>query len=282
MGTHHVCSRSLAGLLFLAALVALCCGGCGKTVSKGGPAFEPAQPEPCIVNSEASAGEPDEGTVAISDEPSADMAEAGVLGYSDPEASEAKCTPPVTEDEGVSEPVGEVGDNYSETMTPSMAYWGEDRMEMIDEESNGETTEGLEWEDDHSGMDEETPYTPEGTEQKYTPKPSGDVEQEYTPEPTGDGNDEDSTVVTPYLDGENETATDGNCVDVTSQGLDSAMMYGMGWVWASDVRLLLNSWLQAIITVANDSDVRPYEAYLPSMPPDAGTGESGIDSEPAP
>jgi hypothetical protein len=282
MGTHHVCSRSLAGLLFLAALVALCCGGCGETVSKGGPAFEPAQSEPCVAGSEASAGESDEGTVSISDEPSADMAEAGVLGYSDPEAGEVGGTAPLTEDECVSEQVGDEGSDDSGTMTPSMVYWGEDRMEMIDEESNSETTEGLESGEYHESMNEETPCTPEGAGQECAPKPTGDMEQEYTPEPAGDGNDEGSTVVTPYFDGENETTTDGNCVDVTSQGLDSTMMYGTSWMWASDVRLVLNSWWQGMITVTNDNEVRSCEAYIPAMPPDAGAGESGNDLEPGP
>jgi hypothetical protein len=196
MGTHHVYSGKLVGQLFLVALVALCCGGCGKTASQGGPAFEPAGPEPCVVHSDGVAGESDEGTVTICDEPGADMAETGVLGYSDPTVTEAVSTPSVPEDEGTPEQEGNKGDNESGTMTPWMANWGEDRVQMIDEGSNGETNEGLESEGNHEGMYEETPCTPDVTQEEYTPKPTGDMEDEYTPEPTGDGNDEGSAVGT--------------------------------------------------------------------------------------
>jgi len=270
MGTQHVYSRNLAGFLFLVALVALFCGGCGKTVSKGGPAFEAASSEPCAVESDGVTGESDEGTLTISDEPSADMTETGVLGYSDPTADEGMSTPTLTEDGCTLEQVGDTYNGCSDKVTPSMANWGEDRMEMMDEESNGEMNEGLESGDYHDGMYEETPWTPEVTD------------QEYTPEPTGDMDDSGSDTVVPYIDGENETTTDGNCVDVPSHGLGTTTMYGMSWMWASDARVVLSSWWQAMIAVADDADARPYEAYIAGMPPDAGTGESGNDSESGP
>ncbi len=84
MGTQHVYSRSLAGFLLLAALVTLTCGGCGRTVSKECPVLEPIWSAPCMSNSDEVARESDQETLAISDEPTANMAGAGVLGYSDP------------------------------------------------------------------------------------------------------------------------------------------------------------------------------------------------------
>jgi hypothetical protein len=266
MGTHHGYRRNLAGLLFLVALVALCCGGCGKTASKGGPAFEPARSEPWIVNSGAVAEEPDDGTVTICDEPSADMAEAGVLGYSDPTASEPMSTPSLTDNGCMFEQMGDTDDGCSEPVTPSMANWGEDRVEMMGEESNGEANEGLESGGYPEGMYDETPWTPEVTE------------QEYTPEPTGDMDDRGSDTVVPYIEGENQTTPDGNCVDVTSDGLGTTTMNGMSWIWANDFRLILNSWWQATITGADDSDTRPYEAYIPGMPPEGDTVASGDDA----
>jgi len=270
MGTHHGYRRNLAGLLFLVALVALCCGGCGKTASKGGPAFEPARSEPWIVNSGAVAEEPDDGTVTICDEPSADMAEAGVLGYSDPTASEPMSTPSLTDNGCRFEQMGDRDDGCSETVTPSMANWGEDRMEMMGEESNGETNEGLESGGYHEGMYDETPWTPEVTEQEYTPEPTSDLDQ--------GGSDPE----VPYMEGENETTPDGNSVDVTSDGLGTTTLNGMNWIWANDMRLVLHSWWQATIAVRDNSEVRPYEAYIPSMPPGVDKSESGTEPEPGP
>ncbi len=84
MGAQHVYSRSLAGLLLLVALVALCGGGCGRTVSQECPILEPIWSAPCLSNSNEVTREPDEKTLTTSDEPTGNMAEAGVLGYSDP------------------------------------------------------------------------------------------------------------------------------------------------------------------------------------------------------
>lgn len=253
MGTQHVYSRKLAGFLFLVALVALCCGGCGKTVSKGGPALEPALSEPCLVNSEGVAGESDEETLTISDEPTGDTAEASVLGYSDAAAGEDMPTPFVTKDGYMSDQIGDTDAGSSETVTPWMGNWGEDRMEVRNEESNVEMNESGEPGDYPDGMYEETPctppvteqeYTPEATgntEEEYTPEPTGDTEQGYTPEPTNDCDNDASNTVVPYLDGENETTIGGDC-----------------------------------------SDVPRYEAYLPSMLRDVDTSESGIGPEPGP
>ncbi len=282
MGTQHVYSRSLAGFLFLVALVALCCGGCGKTVSRGGPAFEPAWSEPCVVNSEGVAGESDEGTLTVSDEPAGDMAEAGVLGYSDPAAGEGMPTPFVTEDGYMPEQIGDADASSSEQVTPWMANWGEDRMEAMDEESNVEMNESGEPGDYQSGMYEETPWTPPVTEQEYTPEPTGDTEGEYTPEPTTDLENDGSDTVVPYLNGENETTTGGGCFDVTSDGFGTATMNGMSWMWANNTRLVLNPWWQAMITGGHEIDVPRYEAYLPGMLRDVDTSESSYDPEARP
>ncbi len=277
METQHVYSRSLAGLLLLVALVALSCGGCGETVSKGGPVLEPVWSAPCLSNSDEFVRGSDEETLTISDEPSGDMAEAGVLGYSDPAANEGMPTPSLAEDEGGWEPVGDTDAGSSEVATPWRANWGEDRMEMINEEPGVEVSEFGEPGDHHNGVYEETPCTPPVTEQEYTPEPTDNTGQEYTPEPAGasereyvaeptggtepeykpeptsdpepeymqepagDGNDAGCDAVGPCLDSENETTTGGNC-----------------------------------------SDVSRYEADLPSALPDGGTSESGTEPEPGP
>ncbi len=84
MGAQHVYSRSLAGLLLLVTLVALCGGGCGRAVSQECPILEPIWSAPCLSNSSEVARKPDEKTLTTSDEPTGNMAEAGVWGYSDP------------------------------------------------------------------------------------------------------------------------------------------------------------------------------------------------------
>jgi hypothetical protein len=57
---------------------------------------------------------------------------------------------------------------------------------------------------------------------------------------------------------------------------------GMSWRWANDVRLLLNSWWQAMITVPRQTEAPRYEAYIPSMASEVETGESGNDGGLAP
>jgi hypothetical protein len=172
-----------------------------------------------------------------------------------------------------------------------MANWGEDWLDVVNEESNVEMNEGGEPGDYHNGMYEETPCTPPVTEQEYTPGPTANAGQEYTPEPTGDTereymseptsdpepecmreptgdtaeecapepttdseNDSSDTAV-PYLDGENETATGGDCFDVTLDGFGTATMNRMNWTWANNVRLVLNSWWQAMVTGGDEIDV---------------------------
>ena len=292
MGTHHVHSRTLAGFLFLVALVALCCGGCGKTFSWEEPRLGPAQPEPSVAGSEGSAGESDKAMVSIPDEPGTDAPEVGVLGYSDPAVSEAACVHARAEDGWMSEQMGDNDDGCTEAATPSMANWGEDRMEMIGEESNGETNDGLEPGDYHEGTYEETSWNPPVTEQEYTPEPTSDTEQEYTleatvdteqeykPEPTGDGNDSGSDVMVPYPDSDNGTTTDGDSADVAANDPTIATLYGMGRQWASKVPLVLESWWEAMVPATNEREAPRYETSIPSMPSDVDTTGSSCNPGP--
>ncbi len=315
MGTQYVYNHSIAGFLLLAALVALACGGCGETVSNGCPVLEPVWSAPCIGNSDEVAQESDEGTVTISDEPNPDRAEAGVLGYSDPEANEAKPTPSLTEDGDTLEQIGDTEAGDSEQGTSWMADWGEDRLDVVNEESNGKINEGGEPGNYHNGMYEETPCTPPvteqeympepvadsgqaytseptndgereympertgGSEEEYRPEPTSDPEQEYMREPAGDGDDAGSDTIVPYLDGEDETTVGGECFDGTSDGLGSVMMNRMNWMWVNNVRLVLNPWWQAMMTGADETDVPRYEADLPSTLGDVDTSGSSCDPE---
>jgi len=266
MGTH-VYSRSLAGLLVLAMVVVLCVWGCGKTVSTGGFTAEPPHPEGCVVGSEGLAEEPGEGTVTISDEPRADVAEASVLGYSDPATRDAMATPALC-GEGCSwEQPGDRSDGYSETVAPWMSSQGEERMEMLDEEPNPEMNEG----DGFVGHDEtpceETPGMPAATE------------EECTPEQTKDVDNGSSETVAPGINGEDETMTDSDSVGVIPDKVGTTSRDDMSWMWMNDVRLIMSNWWQAIVAVENYPDMTPYEGYMASTSYGGDRDESGTDRE---
>jgi len=287
----------------LAALVALCCGGCGKAVSREGPALETPGPQPYAVSSDV-AGEPEEGTVAICDEPSPDMGEAGVWGYADPSGNETMRAASVTEDGYTWGQTGGMGDGCPDKVTPWMANWGEDRLGVMNEESISQMNEGEESDEYVYRRYEETPCTPGTTEpeytpapavdteqeyapgptgdseQKYTPEPGNDTEQEYTPEPAGDGDDSGCDVAGPYLDGENETPSDANSSNGTLEGFGLTTMSDMNWRWTSTMHMFLNSWRQAMITATDETGVSWCEAFLPAMAPEVGRSEPSDDPEP--
>ena len=178
------------------------------------------------------------------------------------------------------EQVGETDYDCSDKGAPWMANWGEDRMEVIGEESKGEMNEGLDCGEYRDAMYGETPCTAEGTEQEYTREPTGDTEEGYLPAPTGDGDDSGSEVVTPYIDGENETPTESNSVEATPDCRANSTKDGMNWMGTDNVRLFLGSWRQTVTAVADETGVSPYGAHIPSMPSAADTGKSGHDPGP--
>lgn len=178
METNHVYSRGLATVLLVVGLVTFCHGQCGTTLYQEGPTCVAPDPGPCVVSQVSDTA--DEATATIWDEPSGDMAEAGILGYSDPTA-EAAPTLVIPEDGGTLEPAEDTDHGCPTRVSSGMA-------EPTEREYISEPT--LVTEQDYvpepSRVMEED-YTPGPTqvmEQGYTPEPTGQTEPQYVPEPT--------------------------------------------------------------------------------------------------
>jgi len=266
MRTHHVHSRNLVGLFFFAVLVVLYGGGCGKTVCTDHQALACPEADRCPVGSERMAGAGGEGMVTICDEPRADTdAVGGFMGYCDPASSDSMSTWAVAEEGCTSGPVGDVDEDRSDTVT---AYIGgeEEGMRTNDEEYRPEMNEASGFVDHDDATYDEVPWTPAVTD------------QEGTPEQTGDIDDDSSDTAGPGIDEGNETTVDASSFGaISDDGLGNTVVDEAGWTWMNNVRLVASQWWQAIITIENDTDVPPYEGYIPSTPSDVEAGESGND-----
>jgi hypothetical protein len=195
MTTHHVYRRSLAGFLFFVLLLALC-PGCAKTVSTDYVAPGSTNPDPCLLDSTGIAGEGEERVLTISDEPGADLDEAGVfLGYREPAYDDAASTWAVSE-EGLppSEMDGmEYGD--CDAVTPGTDGGEKDGTPMMYEEPADEQDETDVSAGNEDALCDEDAYAPTVTEEPGT--------SWQTEDPDNGGSD----TVAPQLDGAEEEET---------------------------------------------------------------------------
>lgn len=106
-------------------------------------------------------------------------------------------------------------------------------------------------------------------------------------DPSGSPGDTDNGCWMPTAPGRDdgkETAADANSVAAVTERPDVTATDEATGALLRNVRLVVSTWWEAIVTVDHGVDVRPCEGYIPSTPRDAEVGEStdGLTSEPPP